>query len=636
MKRNAEIEVIIEKNILIPMRDGVCLSTDLYFPAKCGSLIDGKHPTLFYRTPYRKADFATRFKHFEYFAKRGYIVLLQDCRGRYESEGDFDFMLSDAEDGYDTLQWIDSQDWSNGKVGSFGVSWSGWSQTAMAALGPENLTCMIPAQSGANAYEASIRQGGALELRWLAWLIWNAANNSRPNTPQREFLEAALNLGAPTVKDLLSNLPIRKGETHLKLAPDYEDWILKLQTKSDHSEFWDHPTLAPILHVDKFPNCATVFVGAWYDSYAGSVFEIFNALSKVSTASTKVIVGPWVHGTSSHQVSHAGAIEFGPDAAIPDFSEWQLNIFDWAMRGDELTVLSDAPISIFVMGGGTGERNSAGRLLHGGKWRDEYEWPLARTKYQSFYLNRDGLLSTSKPDIENSSSTYAFNPSDPVPTIGGSISSLSDNLPMEPGIASSQYTSVSARRIELVHAGGHNQVARPGLWGCKEPYLPLSARQDVLVFQTGPLDEDLEVTGPIEVKLWISSSAPDTDFTAKLIDSYPPSPWCPLGFDLNITDGIQRVRYRHGDGKPRLVTPEEIVEVTIRLYPTSNVFAAGHRIRLDISSSNFPRFDVNPNTGGPIGIERRKKIADNTVYHSKIHASHIVLPIIPSDTRSSV
>ena len=623
-------DIIVEDNVMIPMRDGIRLATDIFFPARDGRIVGGQLPSLLYRTPYRKHDFKDLLKDFRLFAKHGYVVLVQDNRGCHESEGTFDFMLPDAEDGYDTLRWIGQQGWTNGKVGSWGVSWSAWSQTAMAALGPENLVCMIPTQSGADAYEASVRQGGALELRWLAWLIWNAANNTQKDLKAQDFIDPALNLAAPTIKDLLSRLPIRKGATQLTLTPAYEQWALRLQTETDRSDLWDHPAFAPVKHVRNFPGATTVFVGGWYDSYAGSVFENYNALTRADKGTVKAVVGPWVHGSQGPAQTFAGDVEFGKDAALPDFSLWQLRIFDWALRGKPLAGLPDAPIRLFVMGGGDGRRHASGRLLHGGTWRDEHEWPLERTRFTPFYLRGDGTLSTAEPAADADETVYAFNPANPVPTIGGSISSLSDNKPLEPGIADPAYSAAAARREAIAPSGGFDQVERPGLWGCNPPYLPLATRADVLVFETDPLEEDLEVTGPVSVTLWVSSTAPDTDFTAKLIDRYPPSAWYPMGYALNLTDGIQRLRYRNGDGKADLLPPGEVARITIRLYPTSNLFAKGHRIRLDISSSNFPRFDVNPNTGDPVGTERRRRIAENTVHHDRLHASHILLPLIPT------
>ena len=266
------------------------------------------------------------------------------------------------------------------------------------------------------------------------------------------------------------------------------------------------------------------------------------------------------------------------------------------------------------MGGGDGRKSRTGRLRPGGAWREEKAFPLERTQFTPYYLHADGTLSAKRPPVEADNSrpaiTFRFDPADPVPTIGGNLSSFA-------GIA---------------EPGGYDQRCRKDTPFAKDE-LPLSQRRDVLVFQTDPLAEDVEVTGPVEVKLFVSSSAVDTDFTAKLIDVYPPNPDYPLGFDLNIGDSIVRMRYRDSLKKPQLMKPGEAYEATIRLYPTSNVFAKGHRIRLDISSSNFPRFDVNPNTGEPLQQHRRMIPADNTVYVGGDRPSHLVLPIIPRPAR---
>jgi len=245
-------------------------------------------------------------------------------------------------------------------------------------------------------------------------------------------------------------------------------------------------------------------------------------------------------------------------------------------------------------------------LNHGGSWRDENEWPLARTKPTPFYLYRDGLLSDVKPEKMDGWTSYHFDPKNPVPTLGGNISSGDG----------------------IMQQGAWDQRGGEKFWNWPKP-IPLSARSDVLVFQTPQLAEDIEITGEIEVKLWASSDAVDTDFTAKLIDVYPPSADWPHGFDLNLTDGIVRARFRDSLQEEKLMEPGKVYPFTIKLYPTSNVFKKGHRIRVDISSSNFPRFDVNPNTGEPLQQHRRTVIATNTIEYGREHPSHILLPFVP-------
>jgi putative CocE/NonD family hydrolase len=259
------------------------------------------------------------------------------------------------------------------------------------------------------------------------------------------------------------------------------------------------------------------------------------------------------------------------------------------------------------MGGGEGRKSKDGRLQHGGHWRVENTVPLERTKFTPYYLHGDGRLSPEKPTGQTGATTFRFDPSNPVPTIGGNLSSVGG----------------------ILEAGGFDQRCRSGTLFARDQ-LPLSERRDVLVFQTEPLAEDVEVTGPVTVTLFVSSSAVDTDFTAKLLDVYPPNADYPLGVDLNIGDSITRMRYRDSLEKAELMKPGEIYRVQIHLYPTANVFAKGHRIRLDVSSSNFPRFDINPNTGEPLQQHRRLVAADNSVHHNATQASFVDLPVIPA------
>jgi putative CocE/NonD family hydrolase len=267
------------------------------------------------------------------------------------------------------------------------------------------------------------------------------------------------------------------------------------------------------------------------------------------------------------------------------------------------------PVRVFVMGGGDSSKDGNGRLSHLGAWRDAADWPLPGTAYAPYYLHADGTLSPELPGTSEPS-RYTFDPRDPVPTIGGGISAANQVMP----------------------AGAYDQAGEKRFYGCRDT-LPLSARNDVLVFQTPCLREDLEVTGPLTIVLWASSSAPDTDFTVKLIDVHPPNTDYPHGFAQNLSDSIIRGRYRDAREQAELMEPGEVYPFEIVMYPTSNVFKAGHCIRLDVSSSNFPRFDVNPNTGGPLGRDRRVAIAENAVYHDLERPSHIVLPIIRKGTR---
>ena len=623
-----EFDVHFTEDVMVTMRDGVRLATDVYRPARGGAPVPGRRPVLLHRTPYDKAETEATLGQCKWFASRGYVVVNQDCRGCFRSEGDVNFLVPEAEDGADTIAWIRAQEWG-GAIGSFGTSWSGWTQTAMAALGPEGLATMVPNMSGADAHETTVRHGGALELRFLAWAFWHSAYNTQAALNAQPFVTAALNQDAPTFSEWLGRMPLRAGQTQLALVPPYEKWALEILTRADYDEYWKHPSLNPRAHWDRFPDMPILLVGGWYDSYTRATFQNFAGLSAGGRRRVHALVGPWTHGYKTVEVSHAGDVEFGREAALPSFDELHLHWFDRWLRGVDSGVDSASPLRIFVMGGGSGRRSGAGRLLHGGRWRDEREWPLARTRFTDFYLRADGALSPEPPRETGSSTTYRYDPDHPVPSIGGNVSSHRDVLPLPAGMSDPRYAGRNERTADVMRPGGFDQREAPGFHGCRPPYLPLGSRADVLVWETEPLAEPTEVTGPIEVILWVATSALDTDFTAKLIDLYPPSPWHPWGYALNLTDSILRLRYRNGRERGEPMRPGEPVRIAITLYPTSNLFMPGHRIRLDVSSSNFPRFDVNPNTGEPIGRERRRVVADNTVFHEAGRESRLVLPIIP-------
>ena len=630
-----EFDVVLRNDVRVPLRDGVQLATDIYLPARDGKALPGPHPALLCRTPYCKEEVEAGSGYGQWFAARGYASIIQDCRGCYRSDGDVDFLAPEAEDGFDTLAWIAAQPWCDGRVGTWGTSWCGWTQTGPAALGAPSLAAMVPNMSGAIARESSVRHGGALELRFLAWAFWHSAANTQRRLKADPTLDAALNLDSPAFHDWLTRLPIRRGQTQLALVPAYEQWALRLLTETDNTDWWRSPSLAPALYHESWPDVPTLLVGGWYDSYTRSTFRNYEGLRSLGRDGVKVLVGPWTHGSTTVEQAFAGDVQFTEDAALDSFRDLHRRWFDAALMGRTTGIEEMPPVRIYVMGGGGGHRAGSGRLFHGGRWRDEQEWPLARTSYTPYYLHGDGTLSVEEPDIDGAppvgaATTYRFDPANPVPSIGGNVSSLVELGPMPPGVTDPAYAPRGSRMRDIMSPGGYDQREADHVWGCKAPHLPLGSRPDVLVFQTEPLAEDVEVTGPINVLLWVASSAPDTDFTAKLIDVYPPSPWYPSGYALNITDSILRLRYRSDGDTAEVYTPGDVVEITVTLYPTSNLFCAGHRIRLDISSSNFPRFDVNSNTGDPLGTERRRAGADNTVFHHGERPSHVVLPVIPA------
>jgi uncharacterized protein len=599
-KRDAEYGVTVETNVMIPMRDGVRLAADIYHPERDGKRADGKFPTLLQRTPYNKGDGTSA--EAKYYATRGYNVVLNDTRGRYASEGVWRLLADDPQDGYDTVEWIASQAWSDGKTGTFGTSYPGGTQHAMAEMSPPHLTTMIPIDANGNCGIAGMRHGGAFELRWMNWIFNQGASNCKAALADPK-LKAALDENAKRIRQHVDNLPFRAGTTPLKVAPEYEAWLVEAMRSGPESAFWKIKGMSIVDHVDEYKDIPVLHITGWYDSWPRQVSLNYEKLSKAKKSPQRLTIGPWVHGSQTSNVS--GEVEFTPDAAI-DLHGYRLRWYDHFLKGMDNGVENDPPVTIYVMGAGNDRRSPQGRLLHGGAWRTEREWPLARTRPTSFYLHADSALTSSPPSESESHTTYAFDPKHPVPTIGGNISS----------------------NVNLMANGGYDQRPRDDTHAA-ENRLPLSERRDVLVFRTRPLDDDVEVTGTVSVKLWISSTCVDTDFTAKLVDEIPPNPDYTLGFDLNIGDSILRARYRESLDKATLMRPGEVYPVTITLYPTSNVFKKGHRIRIDISSSNYPRFDVNPNTGDPLGTYRRMVVADNTVYHEAGHPSLVVLPVIP-------
>jgi len=596
-------EVSRQHNVMVPMRDGVRLATDVYLPAKDGQPLAERRPTILMRSPYGKGSAEKGHSDAHYFARYGYAVVFQDTRGRYDSEGTWHMLLDDGPDGFDTVEWIAQQSWSDGKVGTIGTSYVGGTQHALAMTGSPHLTTVIPVDAMSNLGYASMRNGGAFELRFWNWIMLNAGRGSQY---QRDPAAAkALSEMAGQRIHYLLNLPLRAGTTPLKQAPAYEQWLVEAMGHGMNDDFWRQNNIVD--HARQYKDMPVYLVGGWYDSWASNTTANFVALTKAIRGPVYLIMGPWIHGQQGRS-SH-GQVSFGPAAAIPDPLAWRREWYDHWLKGLDNSVGKAEPfrtkVRIFVMGSGDGSKDAKGLLEHGGFWRDEQQWPLARARTTNYYLWPNGSLRDQPPPGDAGRTSLQFDPRRPVPTIGGNISSNND----------------------IMLQGAWDQRGGPHIWNGQEP-LPLSARNDVLVFQSEPLPADIEVTGELAVRLWVSSSAVDTDFTAKLIDVYPPSPSWPGGFDLNIGDGIQRLRFRDSLQKETLMEPGKIYPITIKLYPTSNIFKKGHRIRVDVSSSNFPRFDVNPNTGEPLNRNRRQVVAVNTVHHDADHPSHIVLPVI--------
>lgn len=598
-KTPVQNDVVVRKDVLIAARDGTQLAADVYLPAKGDTPLDGQFPAVLARTPYNKDGMRSDA---QWFAARGYVSVINDVRGRYASEGTWRMIVDDPRDGFDVVQWIVSQPWSNGKVGTIGTSYVGGTQHALACANPPGLAAMIPVDALSNCGVAGMRHAGAFELRFMNWIFTTGAANSRAALADAALRTALTEYGS-LMPQHIWHLPIRKGTTRLRAVPEYEDWLIEAMRHSDYDAYWKQPGYSVIDNLEAYADVPVYHVTGWYDSWCRQNVLSWQALSGRKKSPHKLIIGPWIHGAQS--APRAGDLEFPATAGL-DFNNWRLRWFERWLKGVENGIENEAPVKLFIMGGGDGHKTENGRRYHGGYWRDEREFPLARTSFTPYYFHGDGTLCVAPPTDEQASTTFRFDPDNPVPTLGGNLSSM-HGLAVAGGFDQSTQATTTAARFTL----------------------PLSQRRDILVFQTPPLEDDLEVTGPVTVKLWISSSAMDTDFTAKLIDVCPPNADYPLGFDLNLGDAIRRARYRESLEKATLMQPGEVYPLEIHIYPTSNVFGRGHRIRVDISSSNFPRFDINPNTGEPLQQHRRVVVADNTVHHDARHPSHIVLPVIP-------
>ncbi len=591
-------EAFAERNTMIPLRDGVRLATDIYLPAINGEKVEGEFPVVLTRTPYDKANHAA---HGKYYAERGYVAAMQDVRGRYESEGIFYPFAHEGPDGYDTVEWLAAQPWCDGKVGTLGASYEAADQSALGSLNPPHLAAMIVTYGPSSYFHSSMRHNGCLELRFFTYAFSMATTSKEAMADPT--IKAALDEAHANIWDWVKSGPIRPENSPLRLIPSYEQWCLDILQHVTYDEYWKQPGYGPKPYYDEHADVPTLYVGGWYDSYPRSTVENFVEMSKRQETPVHLLMGPWTHGGVG--TTSAGDLSFLPDGGLSDHEATRLQWFDHFLKGLPTGLERTKPIKYFVMGGGPGLQDKGKTILHGGRWESASEWPPPGVSPTPLYLHAAGTLSPQPPDEEAAPTEYTFDPANPVPTIGGHLSAIP------------------------VPAGGFDQ-RNDSRFPFASGTLPLSARPDVLCFTTEPLEQDVEIAGPIAVKLWVSTDAPDTDFTAKLLDIYPSSLNYPNGCALNITDSICKLRFRNGFEEEELAVPGEVYELTFEMYPSANLFARGHRIRVDISSSNYPRFEVNPNTGGRIGFERRMRKAENSVHHSKSKPSHILLPVVSS------
>ena len=558
-------EVTVERNVEAKMRDGVILRADIYRPKA-----DGKFPVLLTRTPYDKQNSVTFGLRA---AARGYVVIVQDVRGRYRSEGEWYVFRHESEDGYDTIEWAAALPYSNGKVGMFGGSYVGATQFLAAMARLPHLAGICPNITASNYHDGWTYQGGAFEQ----WFNESWTTGLALNTLQRRAEKSADALGGTSVLPLES-YPVLPAAGAEGLAPYFKDWL----AHPNFDDYWKTISIQDHYAQIEVP----VFnLGAWYDIFLGGTLTNYVRLkNEAGTEAARrgqrllIYLGGHAGGPGNRKI---GAVDFGEKAPF-DINELMLRWYDWVLKGEANGVEKEKPVKIFVMG-----RND---------WREEDDWPLARAKATRYYLHSagaanglsgNGTLSATAP-LEEKPDQHLYDPADAVPTIGGPLC------------------------CEPLPSGIGPQDQRPA-----------EARADVLVYTTPAFVKDTEVSGPVSLDLYVSSSAVDTDFTGKLVDVWPD------GFAQNLTEGILRLRYRNSQEKPELANPGETYHITLDLWATSNVFLAGHRLRLEVSSSNFPRFDRNLNTGEEQARGTHMAKATSVIYHDRAHPSALVLPIVP-------
>lgn len=572
-------QVRLEENVMIAMRDGIKLSTDLYFPVG----LDGKLPVVLIRTPYNKE----RYRHAERGAPRslaaqGYAVAVQDKRGRFASEGEYVVQGGDVNDGYDTVDWLAKQPWSNGNIGTIGCSYEGDVQILQSQARHPNLKCMIPQSAGSSIgaagnryYYFGARKGGNVEL--AGGLGWFANNGNKIRS------KPASNLPADRFRKFWGTLPLLGMVERAGGPPTDWDDIVKRELDDP---WWDQ--FGYLKGNEKF-DVPALHINSWYDFGVAETLLEFNllrtnAVSEQARNNQFAVISPTSHcssefGTSSRTI--VGERELG-DARF-DYFNLYLQWFDYWLNGVDNGVTRRPKLMIYVMG-----RNV---------WRAENEWPLARTRYTKYYLHSDGHANsrfgsgasdTAAPQSEPADN-YTYDPRTPVPSRGGPLCCT--------GTPDAPEGSFDQSEVE--------------------------ARHDVLVYTTPELGRGVEVTGPIKAVLYVSSSAKDTDLTVKLVDVYPD------GTAYNVQEGVLRARHREGFTKKVWMKPGGVYEVIVDLEATSNYFGPGHRIRVEVSSSNFPRFDRNLNTGGNNFDETAWVVARNRIHHSARYPSHVLLPVIP-------
>ena len=599
-------------DVMVPMRDGIRLASDIYLPARDGRIAEGPFPVVIERTPYDKRRWPNNCPDGAFWAQRGYAYVNQDCRGRFHSEGVFQSYPQESDDGVDAVSWIMRQPWCNGRIGVTGSSY--FASTAQAILvnkAPGVVAAVIRVGAG-NYYEDGAWSGGAFQLTHnVNYALGLAANGPTAAADARVRESFARSQTPAAAFDLMQRSPLKAGQSVFALSPDDEAWYLDWQRHEREGDYWAQNGYS--FDYRKAADLPVLLIGEWYDAFNGGMLDAFVGYREGKKGPVSMIMGGGFHSSVYDTGSVAGDVDMGADFPI-HVPAVILDWFDRYLREETRQPNDKGAFHAFRIEGGDGRKTASGRLKAGGSWQSFPTWPPVDARETRWYLTSDLKLKTAIPD--DGALTYSYDPQNPVPTVGGAVSSGG----------------------QIVPAGPYDQRNQPNLLQCSGN-APLNARADVLSFVSDPLKSDLEVSGQVSVTLHVSSSAVDTDFTAKLIDQYPPSADYPDGYAMNLLDGIVRARLRKfkqaGPGYRRVygqseekLAPGEIVTVVIDLWATSALFRVGHRIRLDVSSSNFPRFDANTNTGEAFADRKLPPIvARNSIHLGAAHPSFVSLPI---------
>jgi uncharacterized protein len=566
-----------QTDVSATMRDGTKLMADIYRPKEPGT-----YPVILMRLPYNK-DAAQTYVYAppQDYASHCYIVVIQDVRGQYKSGGEYYPFRDEGADGYDTVEWAAALPGSSGKVGMYGFSYVGATQWLAAVQRPPHLAAIVPAQTSSDYYDGWSYEGGAFSLAFeQSWPLTSIAMSAVRRLGDQALLDQ-ISSATARLPDIYQHLPLADYLGPSKLGPKIASYYLDWVAHDTWDAYWKQWSIRTRYQDVQVP--ALNFAG-WYDVFLRGGIENFEGMQKsggsqIARSGQHLLIGPWIHFP---WVQKVGDVDFGADARNP-VDALQLRWFDHWLKAIDNGVDHEKPVRIFVMGAN--------------KWREADDWPIPGTVFTDFYLQSlgqantrygNGALSLSKPDASQPADHFLYDPANPVPSIGGHSCCTPDVAPVGP----------------------YDQAK-------------VEDRADVLVYSTAPLEKPIEVTGPIQVILYAVSSAPDTDFTAKLVDVHPD------GKAFNLGNGIIRASSRQSLEQRIAVDPGKIYEYTIGLWPTSNLFAIGHQIRIEISSSNFPHYDRNLNTGAKLGTTTEMIRAAQTILHNGQYPSRVVLPIVP-------